>query len=184
MMARTMPRARKRTVRRVVIAVMAGLAVLGSLAYVKRYDIALRFMQGSAAAREMAILTIQERAAQVIETEVTMTAFQKIFSALTGRRSEDERQTDALDDVRAFNESGFANRQLSFAVAHGLDSLHGSELHGFDFALVWNGGTAAGVLAEFDVNFLTQRTERMLIHQESSYFTDLGRYIETKARED
>jgi hypothetical protein len=182
-MVKTTPRTGKRTVRIVVVAVMAGLVVAGSLVYWKRYDIVLRMMQGSAEAREMAILKIQERAASVIETEVTMTGFQKFFSALTGRRNEEERQADALDDVRAFNELSFKNHRLSFNKAHGLDSLHGSKLHGFDFALVWNGGTTDEVLAEFDVNFLTRKAERILIHKESGYFTVLGHYIETKARE-
>jgi len=182
-MVKPSPRTGKRTVRIIVIAVMAGLVVLGSLLYWKRYDIVLRILQGSAAARDMAILKIQERAAEAIETEVTMTGFQKVFSALTGRRSEDERQADALDDVRAFNELSFEDDRLSFDVAHGLDSLHGSALHGSDFVLVWNGGSTDEVLAEFDVNFLTRKAERILVHQESGYFTVLGRHIETRARE-
>jgi len=180
-MVKTAPRAGNRTVR-IIITVMAGLVIVGSLVYWKRYDIVLRIMQGSPEAREMAILKIQERAASAIETELTMTGFQKFFSALTGRRSEEERQADALDDVRAFNELSFENHRLSFDKAHGLDSLHGSKLHGFDFVLVWNGGTADEVLAEFDVNFLTRKAERILVHQESGYFEVLGHYIETKAR--
>ena len=106
-MVKTTPRTGKRTVRIVVIAVMAGLVVVGSLVYLMRFDIVLRIMQGSAEAREMVILKIQERATSAIESRVTMTGFQKFFSALTGRRSEKERQADALDDVREFNEQSF-----------------------------------------------------------------------------
>ena len=75
----------------------------------------------------------------VIETEITMNLLQKLFSALSGRRNEEERQADALDDVREFNELSFESHWLSFDVAHNRDSFHGFKLNGFDFILVWNG---------------------------------------------
>ena len=182
-MARTGSGAGKRVWKIVVVALVVSVAALGSLIYLKRYEIALRIMQGNKDAQEIAILRIQERAAPVIKTEVTMTLFQKIFSAMTGRRNEKERQVDALNDIREFNELSFKNHRLYFNVAHDLDSLYGFKLHGFDFVLGWNRGNADEVLAEFDVNFLTRKLARMQINQDSSYFTDLKLYIENRAKE-
>ena len=182
-MARTGSSARKRVWKIVVVAVMVSVAAIGSLIYWKRCEIALWIMQGSKDAQEIAILRIQGKAEPIIKTELTMTLFQKIFSALTGRRNEKERQTDALNDVRKFNELSFENHWLYFNVAHNLDSLYGFKLHGFDFVLVWNRENADEVLAEFNINFLTRKLARMLVNQNSSYFTDLKLYIEKKAKE-
>jgi hypothetical protein len=182
-MATTGSGAGKRVVLKVVIAVMVGLVVIGSLTYWKRYDIAVWIMRGSTDAQEMVIGKIQERAAPVIETEITMTFFQKVFGALTGRRNEKERQADALDDVREFNELSFQNHWFSFDVAHNRDSLHGFTLHGYDFVLGWNRGSTDEVLAEFDVDFKTRKLKRLLINEACSYFTDLKPYIEKRAKE-
>jgi len=182
-MVKSMPRTGKRTVMRILIAVMAGLVVIGSLAYWKRYDIAVWIMRGSKDAQEMVIRRIQERAVPIIETEITMTLFQKIVGALTGRRNESERQADALDDVREFNEVSFDNHWFSFDVAHNRDSFHGFKLHGYDFVLVWSRRAADDVLAEFDVDFKTRKIKRLRINEASSYFTDLQPYIEKRAKE-
>lgn len=167
----------------VVITVTAGLMTIGSLVYVMRYDIAVGIMRGSKDAKEMVIRKIQERAVPIIETEITMTFLQKIFGALTGRRNEKERRADALDDVREFNELSFTNNWFSFEVAHNRDSLRGFELHGYDFVLVWSRRTTDDVLAEFDIDFKTQKVKRILINQASSYFTDLQPYVEKRAKE-
>jgi hypothetical protein len=182
-MVKTTPRAGMRTWMKVVIAVTAGLVLIGSLTYWKRYDIAVWIMRSSNGTQEMVIRKIQERAVPIIETEITMTFFQKVFGALTGRRTEDERQADALVDVREFNELSFDNHWFSFDVAHNRDSLHGFKLHGYDFVLIWTRGTEDDVLAEFDVDFKTRKLERILINQASSYFTDLQPYVEDRARE-
>ena len=172
---------RKRVWKTVLVAVLAGVALLGSLVYWKRYDLALWIMRKTSDAQEMVILSIQERAAPFIKLEVRMTWLQKLFSAMTNRRSEKERQADALDDVRVFNELSFENHRLYFDVAHGLDSLYGFTLHGFDFVLGWNRGNADEVLAEFDVDLLTRKLARMQINEDSSYFADLTLYIRERA---
>ena len=181
-MTTTGSRGRRRVWKTAVVAVAVSVAAVGSLLYVQRFELALWIMQRNNRAQALVIRRIQERAAPLIETELTMTPFQKLFSAITGRRNEQERQTDALDDIREFNELSFENHRLFFRVAHNLDSLYGFELHGFDFVLGWKRGATDEVLAEFDVDWKTRKLAKMLIHQDSSYFTDLKQYIEERAR--
>ena len=131
----------------------------------------------------MVILKILGRAEPIIKSEVRMTLFQKIFSALLGRRNEKERQTDALKDVRKFDELSFKNHWFNFKVVHGLDSLNGFKLHGFDFALGWGRGRADDVLAEFNVDFLKRKISKMQVNEASGFFNDLKLFVEKRAKE-
>jgi hypothetical protein len=182
-MARTGSRVKKRTWKKVVVTVMAGIVAIGSLIFWKRYDIALRYMERNKTTQEMVILFMLEKARPMIEKEIQMNLPEKILSAIAGRRNEKERQTDALQDVREFAELGFENHRLNFINVHNIASVDGFKLHGFDFALGWNREKTNEVLAEFNVHFLKRKIGEMQINSACSFFTELRNYVEKKARE-
>jgi hypothetical protein len=101
---------------------------------------------------------------------------------MAGKRNEEERQADALKDVRKFGELSFENHWLKFKDVHNVDSLHGFDLHGFSFALEWTRGNMDEVLAAFNVHFLKREVGKMQINQQCGFFTELRLYIEKKAR--
>jgi hypothetical protein len=173
----------KRVWRKIVVALIAGVAAIGLLAFLSRFEIAILFMEGNKSAQEIAILLMLKNAKPIIERDLKMTIPETILSAIFGNRNEGERQTDALKDVREFAEVNFKNHRLRFRDVHALKSVNGFDLHGFDFVLGWNRGNADEVLAVFNVNYFKREISEMRINQSCSFFTDLKLYVETKAKE-
>ena len=182
-MARAGSSVRKRVRRKVVVALMVGVIAIGSLIFLKRYEIAVWYMEGNKKAQEMVILLILENVRPIIERDLKMTLPEKIFSTMAGKRNEKEKQTDALKDVRKFGELDFENHWLKFKDVHNLGSMNGFNLHGFDFGLDWIRGNTEEVLLAFNVNFLKRKVGKMQINDYCSFFTELKLYIEKKAKE-
>ncbi len=182
-MAKAGSSVRKRVWRKVVVALMGGVVAISSLIFWKRYEIAVWYMEGNKKAQEMVILHMLENARPIIERDLKMTLPEKIFSTMTGKRNEKERQTDALKDVRKFGELGFENHWLKFKDVHNLGSMNGFDLHGFDFALDWIRGNTEEVLEAFNINFLKREVGKMQINQYCNFFTELKLYVEKKAKE-
>jgi len=183
MIARVGSRVRKRVWRKVIVALLVGVVAIGSLIYWKRCQIAVWYMARNKTAQETTILWMLDGAKPVIEKDVKMNLPQKIFSTLTGRRNEKERQIDALKDVGRFCELGFENHRLKFKDVHNLTSINGFDFHGFDFALVWNPGPTEEVLSAFNVNFLKREMSDMKTNQNCSYFTELTLYVKKRAKQ-
>jgi hypothetical protein len=181
-MARAGSSVRKKVWKKVVVALMVAVVAVGSLIYWKRYEIALRFMEGNKNAQEMIILQMLEYARPIIKSDFTMTLPVKIFSFIAGGRNEKERQADALKDVRKFGEMGFENHWLKFENVHNLGSLNGYNLDGFDFALTWIRGNTHEVLNAFNVDFLKREIGKMQLNEDCSFFTELRLYVEKKAK--
>ena len=156
---------------------------IGSLMFWQKYKLTVWYLEGNKKVQEMVILQMLEKARPIIERNLKMTLPEKIFSTLAGKRNQEERQTDALKDVRRFAELGFENHSLKFKDVHNLDSMNGFKLHGFSFALGWNGGKTDEVLAAFNVNFLKRKPGRMQINDSCSFFAELRLYVEKKAKE-
>ena len=173
---------RKRVWRKVAVALIAGVAVIGALIFWKRYDLAIWYMERNKDAQEMAILVMVENGRPIIEKELKMTLPEKILSSMAGKRNQKERQTDALKDIRKFAELGFENHWLKFKDVHTLSAMHGFDIHGFDFALEWNRGNTDEVLSAFNVNFLKREVGKMQINQNCSFFTELRLFIEKNAK--
>lgn len=183
-MAKAGSSGRKKVWRKVVVTLIVGVVVIGSLIFWQRYKLAVSYLEGNKIAQEMVILLMLENARPIIERDLKMTLPQKILSTMAGRRNQKERQTDALKDVRKFGELGFENHWLKFKDVHNLGSMHGFDLHGFHLALDWNRGHADEVLAAFNVNFLKREIGKMQINQDCSFFTELKLYVQKKAKED
>ncbi len=182
-MATTGTRVRKRVWRKVVVGLIVGATAIGLLLFWKRFDIAASYMEGNKKAQEAVILQMVEYARPVIKSEITMTLFEKLFSALAGNRSQKERQADALKDVRVFCASSFEKHQLKFRNVHNMGTMNKYDLHGFDFALVWNRGTGDEVLMAFNVHFLKREIGTVQLNEDCSFFTDLRLYVEKKGKE-
>jgi hypothetical protein len=140
-------------------------------------------MEGNKKAQELVILQMVEYARPVIKREFTMTFFEKLYSALAGKRSQKERQADALQDVRDFCALSFKKHQLKFMNIHNLGSMNNYDLHGFDFALGWNRGKADEVLIAFNVHLLKRQIGAVQLNENCSFFTDLRAYVEKKVKE-
>ena len=182
-MARPGSSIRKRVWRKILIGLMLGVVVIGSLISWKRYAMAVWYMEGNKKIQEMVILTMLDNARPIIEKELKMTLPEKIFSSMAGKRNQKERQTDALIDVRAFGEVSFENHWLKFRDVHRLDSMIGFDLRGFDFALEWTRGDTDEVLAAFNINVLKREIGKMQINPSCSYFAELKSYVEKRAKE-
>jgi hypothetical protein len=181
-MARAGSSVRERVRRKVVVALMVGVVATGSIIFWKRYEMAIWYMEGNKKIQEMVILQMLDNARPIIERDLKMTLPEKIVSTMVGKRNEEERQTDALKDVRKFGELGFENHWLKFKDVHNLASMNGFELHGFNFALGWNRGNTNEVLVAFNVNLLKRKVGKMQINQQCSFFSELGLYVEKKAK--
>jgi hypothetical protein len=177
------PIVKKRIWIKVIVALIVGLVAIGSLIYCTRYEIALWYMKENKTSQEMVILLMLENARPIIERNLKMNIPEKIFSAMTGKRNEKERQTDALKDVRKYGELGFENHWLKFEDVHNVGSMNGFDLHGFYYALCWNPGNMDEVLTAFNVNFLKREIGTMKINQDCSFFTELKLYVEKRAKE-
>jgi hypothetical protein len=173
----------KRVWRKVVIALMLGIVIIGSLIIWKRYAMAVWYMEGNKKIQEMVILTMLDNARPVIERELKMTLPEKILSTMAGKRDQKERQTDALKDVRRFGELSFENHWLKFRDVHHLDSLKGFDLRGFSFALEWDRENTDEVLAAFNINVLKREIGKMQINPACGYFAELKSYVEKRAKE-
>jgi len=182
-MARAGSPVRKRIWRKVIIVLLTGVVAIGSFISWKRYQIGVWYMEGNKVVQERVILQMLENARPILERDLKMTFPEKIFSTLTGKRNEKERQTDALKDVRRFGELGFENHWLKFKDVHKLGSMNGFDLHGFDFALGWNRGNTDEVLAAFNINFLKREVGKMQVNQNCSFFSEMRLYVEKKAKE-
>src|SRR4030042_231314 len=154
---------RMRGRRKVVVALMAGIVVIVSLIFWQRYEMTVWYLEGNKKAQEMVIRLMLENARPIIERDLKMTLPEKIFSTMTGKRNEEERQTDALKDVRKFGEIGFENHWLKFKKMHKLGSMNNFRPHGYSFALGFSRGNKEEVLAVFNVNFLKREITKMKI---------------------
>ena len=172
----------KRVLRKIIAVSAAGVVVLGSLIFWQRHKITIWYLEGNKKAQETTILFMLENARPVIEKNLKMTLPQKIFSSMVGKRNQITRQTDALQDVRNFAESGFEIHRLKFKDVHRLSSLNGFDLHGFPFVLAWTRGNTEEVLSAFNVNYLKREMGTMQINSDCSFFTELRLYVEKKAR--
>jgi hypothetical protein len=171
-----------RAPKKTALILLLGAAAVVLIAVAKRYELVDWYLKGNKRAQEEVILQILDTARPVIESEFKMTVFQKIFKAIAGGRKERVRQADALKDVRAFTEAGFANHRLKFDDVHRLESLNGFVLKGFDFALGWNGGEKDEIVAVFEVNFWKREIGRMQINKDCGFFKALRLYVEKRAQ--
>ena len=167
---------------RVLVALVAGLLAFGSVFYRERFDLAVWYMQGSRKTQESALLLMLEYARPIIEKDCKMSLPEKILGGVTGKRNEDQRQADALKDVRSFGESGFSDHRLHFKNVHNVGLVGGVDVSGFDFALDWKHGDNDEVLAAFNANLLTREIGKMRINESCGFFTDLRSYVEARAR--
>jgi hypothetical protein len=181
-MARPGSGIRKRVWKKILIGLMLGVVIIGSLIIWKRYAMAVWYMEGNKKIQEMVILTMLDNARPVIEKELKMTLPEKILSTMAGKRNQQERQTDALKDVRGFGELSFENHWLRFRDVHHLDSLKGFDLRGFGFALEWTRENTDEILAAFNINVLKREIGRMQINPTCSYFAELKSYVEKRAK--
>jgi hypothetical protein len=175
--------AMNRVWKKVVIALITGILAIGLLAYSKRHSIIIWHLQANKETQEMVLIQMLENAKPIIERELKMTLPQKIVSQVLGDRDEEDRQTDALADIRSFVESGFENHRLSFRDVHKSDSMNSFPLDGFEFALCWNPGGTEEVLVAFNISFLKGKVYKMQVNETCCFFAELRSYIETKARE-
>jgi hypothetical protein len=181
-MARSGSTVRKKVWKKIVVGLAVGVVAIGALVFWKRYALAVWYMEGNKTIQETVILTMLENARPVIEKELKMTLPEKLLSSMAGKRNQKERQTDALEDVRAFGEAAFENHWLKFKDVHALDSLNGFTLHGFNFALEWNRGNGPEILTAFNIHVLKREVGKMQINQSCSYFTELKLFVEKKAK--
>jgi hypothetical protein len=130
----------------------------------------------------MVIIEMLKQAKPIIERELNMTYPEKFLSLSTGNRSEKDRRTDALEDVRTFIELGFKNNWLRFKDVHDLNSINDFPLNGFDFALVWKGGDKEEVLVAFNISCLKRKVCKMQVNDNCSFFKQLKVYVTTKAK--
>lgn len=156
---------------------------LGGLAYLLRYRIVGWYLDGNRSARETVISEVVRRSEPSVEKGVKMTIPQTIFSFLAGRRSEDQRESDALKDVRAFTELSFRRRWLRFKDIHGLASVGGFNTLGADIGVEWCRSEAVDVLASFRVNVLKGKASEMRVNTKCGFFVELRRYVGQRARE-
>jgi hypothetical protein len=168
--------------KKVVIAILAGVLVIGLLAYSTRHSIIIWHLQANKQTQKMVLVQMLENAKPIIERELKMTLPQKIVSRVMGDRNEKTRQRDALDDIRTFVESGFENNGLCFKDVHKLTSINNFPLDGLEFALVWKRGDTQEVLVAFNIGFLKGEVDKMQVNEACCFFSELKSYIETKAR--
>ncbi|HEY5139883.1 MAG TPA: hypothetical protein VIJ25_11285 [Methylococcales bacterium] len=177
----------KRVWKKVLIASVAGVLVIGllaGLAYSKRCAIIIWHLQANTATQEMVIIEMLKQAKPIIERELKMTLPEKIFSRVTGNRSEKERQRNAPADIREFVELGFKNGWIRFKDVHDVNCINSFPCSGFEFALDWNHGNTEEVLIAFNISFLERKVEKMQVNDNCTFFTELKSYVETKAKED
>ena len=172
-----------KTWKKVVIVIMAGVLAVGLLAYSQRHTIIIWHLQANTEKQEMVIIEMLQNAKPRIERELNMTFPEKIYSRVTGNRSQKERRTDALADVRTFIEIGFENNWLRLKDVHNLSSINGFPLNGFEFALDWNRGDTEEVLVAFNISFLKRKVDKMQVNDDCSFFPELKSYVKTKAKE-
>ena len=169
--------------KKIVIALMTGVLVIGLLAYSKRHTIIIWHLQANNETQEMVIIEMLENAKPIIERELNMTFPEKVYSRVTGDRSEKDRRIDALADVRTFIELGFKNNWLRFKDVHNLSSINDFPLNGFEYALDWNRGNTEEVLVAFNISFLKRKVDKMQVNDNYSFFKELKVYVKTKAKE-
>ena len=182
-MAETKSIPKKKIWKILIAAIILTIAVVIVLVLWKKNTLAVWYMEGNAALRETVILQMVEDARPAIEREIKMTLPQKILSRIAGKRNEQERQDDALADVRTFAELSFKNHWLKFKDVHKLDSLGGFSLDGLNFALTWNKNKKEEVLTAFDINILKRKIGRIKTNEACGFFSDLRSYIEKRAKE-
>lgn len=159
------------------------MLAVGLLIFLKRFDLAVLYLEGNKKAQELVIIQMVGYAKPIVQTEFKMTIFEKIFSALAGKRNQKERQADALKDVRAFCEICFKDHRLKFMNVHRRGSQRGFNLRGFDLALGWNEGTTGEVLIAFNVDFLKRAVGALQLNENCGFFTALRAYVEKKVQE-
>jgi|GEM_PF-701748 len=166
----------------VLIVLMTGVLAAGFLAYSNRHTIIVWHLQENNEKQEMVIIEMLRQAKPIIERELNMTLPEIIYSRATGNRSEKDRRTDALEDVRTFIELGFKNNWLRFKDVHNLSSVNDFPLNGFEFALVWKGGAMEEVLVAFNISCLKGKVDKMKVNDNCGFFKELKSYVTTKAK--
>jgi hypothetical protein len=166
-----------------VLAAVVVIAGISSLVVWKRFEIAERyFLQGNKDAQEQAILLMLTEAKPEIDKNLKMSLVEKTFAVVAGRRDEEQRQVDALSDVRKYAEWSFQNHLLNYKDVHSVSSIDGYDLHGYDFALCWNQGETEEVVSKFNVNFLTRSVINKEVNLNCGYFAGLKLYIAKNAK--
>jgi hypothetical protein len=168
--------------KKVVIAIAAGVLVIGLLAYSNRHSIIIWHLQANKQTQKIVLIQMLENAKPIVERELKMTLPQKIASRVLGDRNEKTRQGDALADIQTFVKSGFEKQKLSFKDVHKSSSVNNFPVHGFEFALCWKRGNTQEVLVAFNISFLKGEMDTMQVNEDCSFFAELKSYIETKAR--
>lgn len=177
-----MARSRRSVLARVAAYLILVLLFLGGLAYSQRFRIVEWYLDGNRNAREIVIREIVRRSEPSVEKGVRMTIPQTIFSFLAGRRNEEQRERDALKDVRAFSETCFKERWLRFKDIHGQDAVGGFSTRGAEIAVEWRKGPAVEVLASFRVHILKGKATDMRVNERCSFFTELRHYVKERAK--
>ncbi len=179
-----MARTRRSVLVRVAAYLILALLFFGGLAYSLRYRIVEWYLDGNRRAREIVITEIVRRSEASVEKRVRMTLPQTIFSFLTGRRNEEQRERDALKDVRAFTEMCFRERRLRFRDIHDRATVGAFSTKGADIAVEWLKGETVEVLASFRVHILKGKVSDMRVNQKCPFFTELKRYVVKRAKAD
>ena len=169
--------------RKIALVLIGSLLAFGALVYFERFELAAWYLEGNAVAQEALILQMLAYSKPIIQNEFKMTLLDKIFSAVAGHRSQKERQADALKDVRAFCAQSFKDHRLKFSNVHGMGSIGGFNLQGFDLALLWSSGKTAEVFAAFNVNFLKRSAGTMTLNENCGFMAALRLYVENRVKE-
>jgi hypothetical protein len=177
-----MARSKRNLLARLAVYSVLALLFLGGLAYSLRFKIVEWYLNGDRKAQEIVISEIARRAVPAIEKGIHMTVPQSIFSFLTGRRSEEQRERDALKDVRAFSEMCFRRHWLRFVDVHGLRSVGAFRTEGSDLAVEWRREGTVEVLASFRVAILKGQAGGLRVNAKCPFFAELDRYVAQRAR--
>jgi hypothetical protein len=172
-----------RTRKKIAMALVVIFALACTFVFVERFELAAWYLEGNKVAQEALILQMLAYSRPIIQNEFKMTLLEKIFSALAGHRSQRERQADALKDVRSFCAQSFADHRLKFVNVHGLSSMGGFNIRGFDLALAWGSGKTVEVFAAFNVNFWKRSAGTMTLNENCGFVTALRLYVEKRAKE-
>ncbi len=178
-----MARSKRSVLARVAAYLILALLFLGGLAYSQRFRIVEWYLDGNRNAREIVIREIVRRSQPSVEKGVHMTIPQTIFSFLAGRRNEEQRERDALRDVRTFSEMCFRERWLRFIDIHGQAAVGGFATRGADIAVEWRKGGAVEALASFRVHILKGKASDMRVNEKCTFFAELRHYVRQRAKE-
>ncbi len=174
--------AKRRESRRIVLSSFLLVLACVLAAYALRFTFAAWYLNKNQQARAVIISVVTDEAPPIIERELHMTIPQSILSFLAGRRGEETRERDALEDSRAFTEMALRDHWLRFRDIHWRRNIKGFSLGDSDVALVWHRGGDEDVLAAFRLDLRKKKVSGIRINENSGYFADLRRYVEERAK--